>query len=253
MATRMRIRIVSAIYTGGGAGVPSPGTYLRRGADWLESRRKLFGLCSETEIDTVGIDKGPASIESRYDEVFAVPEIVRRVKEAEAEGVDACVINCFGDPGVRSSREVVSIPVLGPCESSLLMASSLCDRFSVITVLRSVAGLIRENARIYGLHERLASVRAVDIPVLDLHRDDEGTAAALHEEGRKAIEEDGAEALVLGCTGMSGMAARLGGELGVQVVDPLPAAVKLAETLVSLRLTHSKLAFPAPAEKNRVM
>ena len=249
----MRIRIISAIYTGNRAVSPSSGTHLRRGADWLESRRKLFGLCSETEIDTVGIDKGPASIESRYDEIFAMPEIVKRVKEAEADGVDACIINCFGDPGVRSSREVVNITVLGPCESSLLIASSLCDRFSVITVLKSVAGLIRENAKLSGVYEKLASIRAVDIPVLDLHQDNENTAVALYNEGKKAIEDDGAEVLILGCTGMTGMAERLSKELRVKVIDPLPAAVKLAETLVSLKLTHSKLAFPTPAEKNRVI
>jgi allantoin racemase len=141
---------------------------------------------------------------------------------------------------------------MGPCESSLLIASSLCDRFSVITVLRSVAGLIRENAKISGVSEKLVSVRAVDIPVLDLHQDNEKTAVSLYEEGKKAIEEDGAEVLVLGCTGMTGMAERLSKELGVQVIDPLPTAVKLAETLVSLNLTQSKLAFPAPTEKKRI-
>lgn len=244
----MRIRIVSAIYTGHRA----TSARARRGSDWLESRKKLFGLCKETEIDSVGIDKGPSSIESRYDEIFSMPEIVKRVKEAEAEGVDACVINCFGDPGVRVSREVVNIPVLGPCESSLLIASSLCDRFSVITVLKSVSGLIYENSKISGVSEKLASVRAVDIPVLELHQDNEQTAVALYEEGKKAIEEDGAEVLILGCTGMTGMAERLSKELGVKVIDPLPTAVKLAETLVSLGLTHSKLAFPTPADKVRV-
>lgn len=248
----MRIRIVSAIYTGGKTGSNAPGTLLKRDTNWLEERKKLFGLCNETEIDQVGIDKGPASIESRYDEIFAMPEIVKKVKEAEAEGVDACVINCFGDPGVRGSREVVNIPVLGPCESSLLIASSLCDKFSVITVLKSVAGIIHENAKMSGVSEKLASIRAVDIPVLDLHQDNEKTAVALYKEGKKALEEDGAEVLVLGCTGMTGMAKRLSKELGVQVIDPLPTAVKLAETLVSLKLTHSKLAFHTPPDKMRV-
>ncbi len=248
----MRIRVVSAIYTGDRAASGASGKRTSRGSDWLKKRKKLFGLCSDTEIDSVGIDKGSSSIESRYDEVYSVPEIVKRIKEAEAEGIDACVVNCFGDPGVRASREAVNIPVMGPCESSLLIASSLCDRFSVVTVLKSVSGLIHENARISGISEKLASVRAVDIPVLDLHHDNEKTAVALHKEGKKAIEEDGAEVLILGCTGMTGMAERLSNELGVQVLDPLPTAVKLAETLVSLNLTHSKLSFPTPSEKVRV-
>jgi allantoin racemase len=246
----MKIRIVSAIFSPTPEGVTKEEMERRR-RESAEGRRKLYNVCPETEVDSVSIEKGPVSIESRYDEIFAIPEIVKRVKEAEEEDVDACVVNCFGDPGVRASREVVKMLVIGPCEASLLVASSLCDRFSVITILKNVAGLIEENAKIYGVAEKIASVRAVNIPVLDLHSDNEKTARALLEEGKKALEEDGAEVLVLGCTGMTGMAERLSKELGVQVIDPLPTAVKFAETLVALRLSHSKLAFPMPPEKKR--
>ena len=65
------------------------------------------------------------------------------------------------------------------------------------------------------------------------------------------MNEDGAEVLVLGCTGMTGMAERLSHELNVPVIDPIPTAVKLAEMLVGLGLSHSKLAFPVPPEKKR--
>ncbi|RJS88964.1 hydrogenase expression protein HupH [Candidatus Bathyarchaeota archaeon] len=248
----MRIRIVSAIVYRRPEGV-SREELERRRREYFEKRKKLFKVCPGTEIDSIGIERGPSSIESRYDEILAIPEIVKRVKEAEEEGVDACVINCFGDPGVRASREVVKIPVVGPCEASLLVAASLCNKFSVITVLKSVIGMIEENAKIYGISEKLASVRAVDIPVLELHSDPERTAKALAVEGRKALEEDGAELLVLGCTGMTGMAERLSKELGVYVIDPLPTAVKFAETLVALGLSHSKLAFPKPPEKERYL
>ena len=246
----MKIRIVSAIVSPRLGGL-SNDELERRQREYSERRKKLYKLCPETEVDSVGIEKGPSSIECRYDEILAIPEIVKRVSEAEREGVDACVINCFGDPGVRASREVAKMLVMGPCESSLLVAASLCNKFSVITVLKSVVGLIEENAKIYGLYDKLASVRAVDIPVHELHRDDERTARALFEEGKKALEEDGAEVLVLGCTGMTGMAERLSKELGVTVIDPLPTAMKFAETLVALGLCHSKLAFPIPPEKKR--
>ena len=249
LVSDMKIRIVSAIVRKR-EGV-SEEELNRQRREYSETRRELFKLFPGTEVDSVGIEKGPSSIECRYDEILAIPEIVKRVKEAEDEGVDACVVNCFGDPGVRASREVVKIPVLGPCESSLNVASSMCDRFSVITILRSVAPLIKENVRIYGLSEKLASVRAVDIPVLGLHEDNKKTAKALFEEGKKALEEDGAEVLILGCTGMTGMAESLSMDLGVHVIDPLPMAVKFAEMLVSSGLSHSKLTFPMPPDKMR--
>lgn len=245
----MKIRIVSAIVRKR-EGV-SEEERNRQRREYAETRKKLFKLCPGTELDSVSIEKGPSSIECRYDEILAIPDIVKRVKEAEDEGVDACVVNCFGDPGVRASREVVKIPVLGPCESSLHVASSMCDRFSVITVLRSVVNLIEENAKIYGLSEKLASVRAVNISVMGLHADDKKTAKALFEEGKKALEEDGAEVIVLGCTGMTGMAERLSRVLGVQVIDPLPMAVKFAEMLASSGLSHSKITFPMPPDKTR--
>lgn len=165
--------------------------------------------------------------------------------------MDAVVINCFGDPSVRTGRELVSIPVKGPCESSMLVAASLCNKFSVISIIKNIISLVRENAEIYGMSSKLASIRVTGIPVLELHKDLDSTAQALVEEGRKAIEIDGAEVLILGYTGMTGMAERVTKELGIFVVDPLPTAIKFAETLVSLRLSHSKLSYPPPPEKAR--
>lgn len=238
----MKIRIITPIFRRGAAGFNAP--------EYLERIRKLSGICRETQLDRAGIERGPPSIESRYDETIAGPEIIKKITEAEAERIDAVVVNCFGDPGVKIGRELVRIPVVGPGESSMLVAASLCNRFSIVTVLKNIVPLIEENAKICGVSDKLASVRAIGVPVLDLQKDVDKTAAALIEEGRKAIELDGAEALILGCTGMTGMAERVAKELGVFVVDPLPTAVKFSETLVSLRLSHSKLAYPVPPEKS---
>jgi len=240
----MRIRIITPIV---GTGRPRSNPQ-----EYIERMRRLSNICQDTQLDNVRIDKGPSSIESRYDEILASPSIAKKVVEAEAEGVDAVIVNCFGDPGVRASRELVEIPVVGPCESSMLVAASLSNKFSVATILKNVIPLIEENARVYGISSKLVSVRAIDIPVLDLHKDSEMTVDALCREGKKAIEEDGAEALVLGCTGMTGLAGKISEVLGVFVVDPLPTALKFAETLVSLGLSHSKITYPAPPEKIRV-
>ena len=250
LVINMKIRIVNPIVSRRYAEL-SKAELERRRREYLEGRKKLFNLFPGTELDSVSIEKGPSTIECRYDEVIAIPEVVKKVKEAEEDGVDACVINCFGDPGVRASREVVDALVVGPCESSMFVAASLCNKFSIITVLKSVVNLIEENAKIYGILDKITSVRVVDMPVHELHRDYEKTVKALVEEGKKALKEDGAEILVLGCTGMTGMAEMISKELMVQVIDPLPTALKFAETILSLGLTHSKLAFPKPPEKER--
>ena len=83
------------------------------------------------EISVTEIDSGPASLESGFDEMLAVPDTVAKIIAAEREGVDAVVIDCMGDPGLKAGREAVRIPVLGPCETSMHLAAMLGQRFSL--------------------------------------------------------------------------------------------------------------------------
>ena len=141
-----------------------------------------------------------------------------------------------------------SIPVTSAGESSYLLALGLCGRFSVVTVLRSTADAIKENIRKYGFENRVASVRYAHIPVLGL-ADEQKAFDAISKEAKIAIEHEGAEAIVLGCTGMSSLTQRLQRSLGVPVIDPAVAALKLAETYVAMGLSPSKAAYEAPSEK----
>jgi allantoin racemase len=203
----------------------------------------------------VSLNKGPASIESFYDEILSATFITEEAKRAEQEGCDGVFITCFGDPGVESSREVVDIPVVGGFQPAALTASLLCDRWSVVTVLERLRPMVRHNARKLGLMENLASVRAVDIPVLSL--EDSGLLKdRLLEQAELAVREDGAEAVVLGCTGMLGLAQSLMKELAdkdlpAPVVDPTAAAIGYLQLLIRGGLTHSKRAYPYPPEKKR--
>jgi allantoin racemase len=209
------------------------------------------------EVSVVSIERGPASIESEYDEALATPEVIGRIREAEQEGFDAVVINCFGDPGLKAGREVVNIPVTGPGEASMHLAATLGHRFSVVTVLDNVLPMLYDEAAVYGVESKLASVRSIDVPVLDLHLDLDDLAAALVNESVKAIEDDGAHVIVLGCTGMTGLSQAVTEGLAEQgyeapVVDPLIAAIKLARTLVEMDLRHSKKTYPYPPKKEIV-
>jgi len=205
----------------------------------------------DVEISVVSIDKGPASIESAYDEEIAAPWILEKIKEAEEKGFDAAIIDCMGDPALDAAREIVDIPVIGPCQASMAIASTLCDRFSVVTVLKSVLPLFWRLAKHYDFESKVASVRSVEVPVLELEEKRNEVKDRLLAESKKAIEEDGAGAIILGCTGMIGMAKELQEALGIPVIDPAVASMKLAESLVDMKISHSKLAYPKPPEKER--
>jgi len=212
----------------------------------------------QTEISQVQIERGPASIECELDEALAVPDTVARIIEAERDGVDAVVIDCMGDPGMHAAREAVSIPVLGPGEATMHIASILGHRFSIITVLSSCIPMMENQAKIYGLADKLASVRSVDIPVLELEQDTPRLVQALVDESIEAIEKDGAHVIIFGCTGMLGCALGVQeglvrrGYAGVPVIDPVPAAIKLAEALVDLGLSQSKRTYQSPPPKRIV-
>lgn len=203
-----------------------------------------------TDVSVSSLDEGPQSIESECEEALVVPDFLRKAKEAEEAGCDAIICDCFGDPGVHAARELVKTPVVGAGESSMLLAAALGQRFSVVTVLRSVFTLIGNLANRAGVGGKLASIRSVDIPVLELH-DKERMSAALLDRMVQAIEKDNAHVLILGCTGMMGVAARLQSQLGVHgfeipVIDPVGAAVKQAEAMVALGVHQSRLTYHSP-------
>ena len=165
-----------------------------------------------TEISIANIAEGPRSIESEYEEAMSVPGILALAQEAERDGCDAVISDCFGDPGVRAGRELVDIPVIGPAEASFLLAAGLGHRFTIVTVLPSVVPMIEHLVQAAGVMSKLASVRSIDIPVLGL-TDIEAMKKALYREMVAAIEQDGAHVLVLGCTGMMGVAEELQAQL----------------------------------------
>jgi allantoin racemase len=210
-----------------------------------------------TEITVTQIERGPASIESELDAALAAPGVILKVLEAEGDGVDAAVIDCMDDPGLLAARETVSIPVVGPCQTTMHLASLLGHRFSVVTTAERSASGFENRARLYGVSHKLASVRWVGIPVLDLSSSDNRLEHDLLDESVKAVEIDGAHVVVFGCTGLLGYAdaVREGlerrGHVGIPVIDPLPAAIRFAEMQVDTGLRHSARTYPTPPAKAR--
>ncbi len=201
-----------------------------------------------TQVDVWDVEGGPASIESITEEYLSVPGALARAQEAARNGVDGIILGCFGDPGVDAARELLTIPVVGPGEASMLFAASLGHRFSVITILDSVIHPLRRLARDVGIESKLASIRAIDTPVLALARQREETYLRMRRAAQDALDADGAEVIVLGCMTMAflGDHRRLAEEVGVPVVNPVQAALKLVEAQVAMELAHSKRAYPYP-------
>jgi allantoin racemase len=232
------------LYIVPGIGLPS---------DELDRRRKILNQFARPpyRIEIQAVKEGPASIESYYDEFMSVPDTIRLAKDAEREGYSAVILGCFGDPGIEALRETLHIPVAGPGETSVYVAAILGHSFSIITILRNIVHPLKALTRKLGLQDRLASIRVINKPVLSIGRETEDTRNALLEAGRLAVQEDGADTLVLGCMSEAflGYAEDLQEMLDVPVVNPVGVSVKMTELLLDAKLTHSKKAYPSPPEK----
>ncbi len=194
----------------------------------------------DTVIRAVEPAFGPASIEGAYDDAFAVPGILTRIQEGETEGADAHVIACFDDTGLDAARALANAPVIGIGEAGFHLASMLAHRFAVVTTLSRSVPVLENNLLRYGLDRRCASVRATDVPVLELDNPASNARARIGAEISCALEDDHAEAIVLGCAGMADLAASLSAEFGLPVIDGVAAAVVLAEGLAALGLRTAK-------------
>jgi allantoin racemase len=193
-----------------------------------------------TTIRAVASEFGPESIEGPYDDAFAVPGLLMRIAEAEAEGAEAHVIACFDDTGLDAARALAAAPVIGIGEAAFHVASLIAHRFTVVTTLARSVPVIEDNLMRYGLDRRCARVRAADVPVLALVDPGSNARARIGDEIKRARDDDGADAIVLGCAGMADLAAALADEFGLPVVDGVAAAVTLAEGLGALGLKTSK-------------
>ncbi len=230
--------------------VPGPMSKGPMGLAEVKRRERLLNnwAFDGTTVEVRDVAEGPASIESAYEEMLSIPPTLDLLMRCESEGYDAAIIGCFGDPGLEAARELLTMPVVGPCESSMLLAAALGHKFSVLTIFDTLIAGQEYLAVKAGVREKLASVRATGIPVLQLMSDPAATKAKMIDIATRCVEQDRADAILFGCMTMSflDMSDEISATVGVPFVNAGKAALKQAETLVSMNLSHSKTAYATP-------
>jgi allantoin racemase len=190
----------------------------------------------DTDLVVRSLERGPHHLEYHYYGALVLPDTLHMLKEAEADGFDAAVVGCFYDPGLKEAREVVNtMPVVFPAEACTYLAATMADKFSILVGRRKWVPAMRENVERYGLGHKLASFRELDMGVHDFQKDPAETRRRMRVQAREAIEKDGAEAIILGCTIEFGFAADLQKELGAPVLDATITPFKFAEFKAELK------------------
>ena len=172
-------------------------------------------------------------MENELDEALAAPYVLAATRRAVSDGCDAIVIDCALDPALAAAREAVSVPVLGAGEAAFLLARSLGERAVLLAHAQCIVPAFRRRIRTYGLTDHVAAIRVLGTPILDMGLS-EAVEEALRAACRTAINEDRADVIILGCTGLAPIADRVRCELSVPLVEPAGAALRLAEAMEHL-------------------
>ena len=205
------------------------------------------------EVEFVSVKWGAALGDSYYDALLMDMSVFEAGLKAEEEGYAAVCIDTISDSGLYALRSKLNIPVIGPGQSALHMACCLGQKFSIIAMWDQWFHFYNKLLKEYKLEDRCASLRSIntrpDVKELLTGKEDI-IFKKLEETSLKAIEEDGADVIILGSTTMHQSHAYLTGVLPVPVINPGVICYKLCEVFLEIGLTHSKHAFPSPELPN---
>jgi allantoin racemase len=147
---------------------------------------------------------------------------------------DAAILAAFGDPGLFGARELFDIPIVGMSEAAMLTACMLGQRFAIVTFASALGHWFRDCVEMHGLQSRCAGIRALDQAFVSIMHVQQEKEALLVKLARRAVEDDGADVVILGGAPLAGLAAKIKDQVAVPLIDPIAAAVKQAETLLAL-------------------
>ncbi len=204
-----------------------------------------------TEIIGVTPAFGAESVEGNFESYLAAVAVMDAVARYDGP-FDAVVQAGFGEHGREGLQEMLDVPVVDITEAAGHVASLIGHRYSVVTTLDRAVPLIEDRLLLAGLMARCASVRSSGLSVLQLEEDPAIAVKAIVREAELAVREDHAEVICLGCGGMAGLDDAVRSATGVPVVDGVTAAVKLAESLVGLGLSTSKVRTYATPRAKRI-
>ena len=188
-------------------------------------RESLQEFNSSADIECCTLEEGPFGIETGEDIANVIPLVLQKISESPE--FDVYVIACYSDPGLAECNEMFSKPVFGLQRSAIEKAISIGDKFGVLAL--SEQSIERHMAYMHGLglDGQLAGELPLDISV-DEAANDAGSFGKIISQGRRLIDESGADVLILGCAGMTSHRKPSEKVLQVPVIEPAQAAVSIA-------------------------
>jgi allantoin racemase len=203
-------------------------------------------VCLAPRFGAIAIDSAAES----YLSAVGVMDVVASLVDAGEFHYDAVVLAGFGEHGRDALAEMLSVPVFDIAECAAHVAHLIGRRFSVVTTLARSIAPIEDRLLLAGLNAHCASVRACGLGTAEVDADPAAAVQAIVDEAARAVAEDGADVICLGCAGMAGVTEAISAKVGVPAIDGVAAAVALAQAVVGLKLSTSKVGVYAPGPDN---
>ncbi len=175
--------------------------------------------------------QGPPAIQGVRDGAAATPPLLDLVRKADQQGADGIIIGCFDDTALNEAAATATCPVVGIGQAAYHLAALRNWRFSVVTTMPVSVPIIEANIDAVGLGGFLGKVRASNVPVLEIENDPGTSEQLILSEARRAEQDDGIDAVILGCAGMANISKTVGQSLNRVVVDPVVAAASCMKWL----------------------
>ena len=193
-----------------------------------------------TEIIGLTPAFGAESVEGNFESYLAAIAVMDCVMSYDRP-FDAVIQAGYGEHGREGLQELLNVPVVDITDAAASTAMFLGRAYSVVTTLDRTVPLIEDRLKLSGLWDRCASVRTSGMAVLELESSPHKALEAIVRQAELAVREDKAEVICLGCGGMAGLDERIRQLTGVPVIDGVSAAVTIAESVVRLGLSTSKV------------
>jgi len=178
---------------------------------------------------------GASNFISSYEDIAkSTLGMINLVRENEND-FDGFIVACGGDPNLDLLKEITLKPVVGMAESSMKIASMLGHRFAIIQATKRSVPF--KEALIYKYHMNGIGFAKASNKGISHYRNEE----AIYHTAKLAIEEDGAEVIVLSCAGMSGMDKILTKKIGVPVLDGIICSLIMVTGLIKYGVSTSKI------------
>ncbi|MEC8871983.1 MAG: aspartate/glutamate racemase family protein [Pseudomonadota bacterium] len=188
-------------------------------------RESLQEFNSSADIECCTLEEGPFGIETGEDIANVIPLVLQKISESPE--FDVYVIACYSDPGLAECKVMFSKPVFGMQRSAIEKAISIGDKFGVLALSEQSIERHLAYMRGLGLDGQLAGELSLDISV-DEAANDAASFGKIINQGRRLIDESGADVLILGCAGMASHRKPSEKVLQVPVIEPAQAAVSIA-------------------------